>query len=88
MDKYIADIIASYLSNTSLHDVPQEFRDNPLLSANNCPKCGHSGRWRSGVGFEHMKRCGACMVVWCPYDVEVIQGAMAEALKLYGGDGI
>lgn len=31
-----------------------------------CPVCRGPGHWRSGVGFEHEKRCGKCNEVWEP----------------------
>lgn len=31
-----------------------------------CPVCGGSGHWRSGVHFEHEKRCPPCRLVWEP----------------------
>ena len=44
--------------------------DNPDVSATRCPCCQKLGRWRSGVGFEHEMRCGACSEVWEPGPVE------------------
>ena len=31
-----------------------------------CPGCNKPGHRRSGVGFEHQYRCGACSLVWEP----------------------
>lgn len=35
-----------------------------------CPGCFGLGTWRSGVNFDHMKRCATCKVCWEPGDLE------------------
>lgn len=53
-----------------------------------CPDCGHSGRWRSGVYFDQQKRCGHCNTIWCPDDVKGYLRDLAEVIENTDGDGI
>lgn len=70
------------------YDIPQAHKDDSSLSAYNCPICRKNGHWRSGVHFEHQKRCGGCNQVWCPYDIEEWRQARAMELENQDGAGI
>lgn len=41
-----------------------------MNEVNSCPNCLEPGHWRSGVHFDHQKRCPKCNIVWCPGDEE------------------
>ncbi len=88
MDDRIISLAKTYCSYTDERDIPQQFRLNPLKSANRCPQCDRKGGWRSGVYFEHQKRCGKCNIIWCPDDVERMQEFIANELIGVNGDGI
>lgn len=49
--------------------IPQEFKDNPDLSAYSCPRCLKPAYYRKGQAFEHEKICGYCNIDWDPNDV-------------------
>jgi len=56
--------------------------------AHQCPDCGGNGRWRSGVYFEHEKRCSTCNTKWCPDTVEGYLECLVQVIENTDGDGI
>jgi hypothetical protein len=71
---------------------PQEVEEvRTVVAGGRCPRCGDAGFWRSGVHFDHMKKCrvGGCGMVWEPGGGERVRVKVPNPLlgHLRGGSG-
>ena len=52
--------------------IPRAHVNNPILASSSCPMCFQSGKWRSGVEFDHQMICMRHdpHAIWCPATIQ------------------